>query len=662
MSRSGKGGIVARGTSTAVPPDYAERIKALRSRRSLSQTALAALLGVSFTSVSRWENGHARPTPAAWRLINQAENTGHSVNFAEHGPLDLREDDAPYAAVSQGPPSLDFLGNAEAVRAVVEGEQLSYGFLANPTFATEISLIDPLPHQRIAVYERMLPQHRLRFLLADDAGAGKTIMTGLYIREMLMRRLIVRVLIVSPAGLVGNWRRELQTLFNLSFRIVGGADARAGNPFIGPESDRVIVSLDTLTGERVFGRLQDEAVAPYDLVVFDEAHKLAADREADLSLRRTDRYRLSEALAGIAYDEPRWELDWSAHHLLLLTATPHMGKDYPYYCLWRLLEPEALSTFEAFGAYPPDARRRHFVRRTKEEMVRLDGSPLYPHRLSDTFGFLLQESEQHLYDETTAYIRYHYNKARVLNRSAAQLAMSVFQRRLASSTYALLRSFERRLAKLEAFIADIKAGRIKLDQAGAAAERVAATGDLLDTRLADDEHGVDGEEENEVVEDQLLGGIAVRTMAELEEERREVARLRDLAQALYESGRESKFERLREILRDPEHRDEKLIVFTEHRDTLVFLHRRLQSLGYTGQVAEIHGGMDYQEREEQIAHFRLPAAQGARPTCWPRTPRARVSTSSSAGRWSTTTCPGTRRGWNSAWAASIAMARTTIRW
>jgi hypothetical protein len=119
-------------------------------------------------------------------------------------------------------------------------------------------------------------------------------------------------------------------------------------------------------------------VLPYDLVVFDEAHKLAADREADLSLRRTDRYRLAEALAGIPGEDERRALSWAAHHLLLLTATPHMGKDYPYYCLWRLLEPVALSTIDAFNAYPADARRRHFLRRTKEELVDFAGNALYP--------------------------------------------------------------------------------------------------------------------------------------------------------------------------------------------------------------------------------------------------------------------------------------------
>ena len=175
-------------------------------------------------------------------------------------------------------------------QAVAEATRLSYGHLANPAFATEVSLIDPLPHQRIAVYERMLNMSPLRFLLADDAGAGKTIMTGLYLREVLARRLIKRVLVVPPAGLVGNWEREMRTLFALRFRIVRGADARNANPFSESESDRVIVSLDTLVGDRMFSRLREVVVsggAPYDLVVFDEAHKLAAHQQRDYSVRVT---------------------------------------------------------------------------------------------------------------------------------------------------------------------------------------------------------------------------------------------------------------------------------------------------------------------------------------------------------------------------------------
>ncbi|MGH7038493.1 MAG: hypothetical protein ACREE1_10200 [Stellaceae bacterium] len=225
--------------------------------------------------------------------------------------------------------------NSNLVVAVAEAKRLAYGHLFNRAFATETSLIDPLPHQRIAVYEHMLGLSPLRFLLADDAGAGKTIMTGLYLRETLARRLITRILVVPPAGLVGNCERETRTLFRLPFRIVRGAEARSGNPFTGPDSDRLIVSLDTLAGEAMFARLRDAvasgAARPYDLVVFDEAHKLAADRDRDFYVCKTDRYRLAEALAGLPGDSARWQLGWSAANILLLTATPHMGKDFPYY-------------------------------------------------------------------------------------------------------------------------------------------------------------------------------------------------------------------------------------------------------------------------------------------------------------------------------------------
>jgi len=457
----------------------------------------------------------------------------------------------------------------------------------------------------------MLPQSRLRFLLADDAGAGKTIMTGLYVREMLSRRLIRRILVVSPAGLIGNWRRELETLFSLSFRIVGGADLRSGNPFIGPESDQLIVSVDTLAGERGIARLQDPAVPPYDLVIFDEAHKLSADREQDLSIRKTDRYRLAEALVGIADDE-RWRLPWSCQHLLLLTATPHMGKDFPYYCLWRLLEPEQLSTLDAFNAYPPDARQRHFIRRTKEEMVRFDGSLIYPERKSDTHSYDLTQGpdgEQALYDATTKYIQYYYNRARILNRSAARLAMSVFQRRLASSTYAVLRSFERRLERLTQLIEDIQAGRISEQHLQALQQRLDVH-DILSEKTADEEDIVNGQEESEVAEEYALGGVAALTLAELESERMEVRALVELARRVHDKGDESKFQRLREILRDPAYQREKFLIFTEHRDTLEFLTRRLEGLGFAGKIAHLHGGMGYQQREDQVAFFRKPLDEG----------------------------------------------------
>ena len=504
---------------------------------------------------------------------------------------------------------MDFSADPDAVSAVAEAHRLAYGHLFNSAFAAETSLIDPLPHQRIAVYEQMLQQAPLRFLLADDAGAGKTIMTGLYVREMLSRRLIRRVLIVPPAGLVGNWEREMRTLFRLPFRIVSGEDARAGNPFLGPESDQVIVSIDTLAGERMFGHLKDAQTNAYDLVVFDEAHKLSANRQPDFRVRKTDRYKLAEALAGAEVEDESWELPWAAQHLLLLTATPHMGKDSPYYFLWRLLLPDALSTYDAFNDFPCDSRQRHFIRRTKEEMVRFDGSPLYPQRNCATLSYELSqgpESEQELYDETTEYLQHHYNRARMLNRSAARLAMSVFQRRLASSTYALMRSFERRHEKLAGLIDDIRSGRFTEEQLRRQQRGLDKIDDVFETRTADE----DGGEQHEEFEGKALSGTIAVTLSELEVERRTVEALFNKAQSLFNTSEESKFEKLREVLSDPQYLDEKLIIFTEHRDTAEFLVRRLEGLGFTGQVALIYGGLPYQERERQVEFFRRPAAEG----------------------------------------------------
>ena len=584
-----------------IPEDYPKRVKHLRERLGLTQTQLADRIGVSFATVNRWENSQSRPTRLAWRGIADLEA---DIRVA------TRQVEPPAAS---GTPALDFAAKPEVVAAVAEATRLAYGHLSNPSFAAEISSIDPLPHQRIAVYDHMIGQSPLRFLLADDAGAGKTIMTGLYLREMIARRLVARVLVVPPAGLVGNWEREMRTLFRLPFRIARGADARAGNPFVGPESDRLIVSIDTLAGEGMFARMR-EAVAsgdarPYDLVVFDEAHKLAADRERDFYVRKTDRYRLAEALSGLPATDERWRLGWSAPNILLLTATPHMGKDFPYYCLWRLLAPDALATFDAFEAFPEAQRRRHFIRRTKEEMVRFDGRPLYPQRNCDTLSYALSPAEQELYDATTRYIGETYNKARILNRSAARLAMSVFQRRLASSTYALMRSFERRLGRLDEAIELVRSGRG--DELERRQTRIGRMSDFFESRTADEEADDDSQrEENEAFEDTALGGLAAITLAELREERAEVETLLSHARRLAETGEDSKFEKLRAVMSDPAFAREKLIVFTEHRDTAEFLVHRLEGLGFTGRIALIHGGLDYREREAQVELFRRPADRG----------------------------------------------------
>lgn len=587
-------------TRNPISGDMPEYIKLLRAKLGLTQQALADLLNVSFATVNRWENGQTKPSNLSIKQLAKIESESQLNDAVEqHSPVP--------------PVILDFAGNPEFVKLIAEGERLSFGHLTNPAFGTEISSIDPLPHQRIAVYDAMLKQSPLRFLLADDAGAGKTIMTGLYIREMLSRRLLRRVLIVPPAGLIGNWQRELLKLFNLPFKIVTGSDTKSSNPFVGENSNHIIVSIDTLTSSRVFSQLKQSDVEPYDLVVFDEAHKLGAGQDSNFRVRKTQRYRIAETLAGVPTVTEEWKLSWKAYHLLLLTATPHMGKDYPYYALWRLLDSSVFSTAAAFYEYPPELRKHFFIRRTKEEMVYLDGRPLYPKRISDTLGYELsqgQVSEQKLYDETTDYLRYVYNRAKLLNREAARLAMSVFQRRLASSTYSLMRSFERRIAKLTKLIDDVQAGKVTPEQLELLQKNVNEDHDVLDCYTADDEKSINGKEENEVAEEELLtGGIAI-SLLDLQVERDQVKALLELSKSVLAEGHESKFDKLREVITDPSYDTEKLIVFTEHRDTLVYLVNRLSGLGYTGQIAQIHGGMNFQLREEEVERFRKPVDQG----------------------------------------------------
>ena len=518
-------------------------------------------------------------------------------------------------ATAGAAPALDFAGNPEAVLAVAEAYRLAFGHQFNPAFASEISRIDPLPHQRIAVYEHILAQEPVRFLLADDAGAGKTIMTGLVVREMLGRGRIRRVLIVPPAGLVGNWERELRTLFQLSFRIVSGADARAGNPFCGDGGDLVIVSLDTLAGEGVFERLRSTNVPAYDLVVFDEAHKLAAATENHRT-RKTRRYRLAEALAGCAPPAGDYAgLRWRARHLLLLTATPHMGKDSPYHHLWRLLDAQVFATGEACRRFPQQDRGRHFIRRTKEEMVGLDGQPLYRQRLCDTFSYRLSDGpdgEQALYDAATAYLRDTYDRA-LGNQGAARLAMGVFQRRLASSSWALLRSLQRRMEKLRRTISQLQDGSLSaadLQRRQRDLDRRYRT-DYFDERGADEDAGGEGGgEASEDFETAVLGALVAATVEDLQSELQTLGDLSARAQAILDSGNESKFEKLREVLEDSRYAQEKWLIFTEHRDTLDYLVRRLEGLGHAGRVAQVHGGMAWPERERQVQRFRQ--AGGAR--------------------------------------------------
>ena len=483
-----------------------------------------------------------------------------------------------------------FRADANLVRLVAEAHRLQHAYLFNPIFATETSLIDPLPHQFIAVYEHLLKHNPLRFLLADDAGAGKTIMTGLYIQELLLRQQMKRILVVPPAGLIGNWERELRVCFRLQFRILSSTDAADTNPFANPENRLAIISLDTLRQERMQEYLLE--AQPYDLVVFDEAHKLSARYESDGTIGKSKRYELAERIA----DQQK--------NLLLLTATPHMGKDDAYYFLWRLLLPEHLAAQNAFTRLPDKEKSKHLLRRMKEEMVTFDGKPIYPPRQSQTIAYPLKQgeiSEQSLYDAVTAYCEKYFDLAGQYNRSAAKMAMMVLQRRLASSTFALLQSLIRRAEKLQATLRNLKDGRLsteELEKAQAALSDV----DVREEKTSDEEEVVEGKEEAEQGDEDLERATAARSIVELETEISHVQDLAELARKVYNLKSESKFEKLWEAL--IEYPDTKVLIFTEHRDTMIFIIERLEALGFTGKVAQIHGGMKYSEREDQVEFFR----------------------------------------------------------
>lgn len=495
-----------------------------------------------------------------------------------------------------------FRADPETVRLVAEAYRIQHAYLFNKLFTTETSLIDLLPHQLAAVYgvpsldnqpERpgMVDMPRLRFLLADDAGAGKTIMAGLLVREMLLRRLVRRVLVVPPAGLVGNWKRELEVLFRLRFRVLKSLEVTEdNNPFTDSRNDLAIISVDTLWQEKVRNAYTE--APPYDLVIFDEAHKLSARYTADLTLDKTNRYEMAEVIAR------------QNRHLLLMTATPHMGKDDPYYLLWRLLEPDMLSTRDAFQRLSKAQKQQHLLRRMKEEMVRFDETPIYPPRYSHTVNYPLRqgpEQEQELYNQVTRYCELHFDRAKQNNRSAAGLAMSILQRRLASSTWAILKSLERRDEKLTQLIQEVEAGLLAEGDLDRRQQRL-PTKSVRDTKTGDEEESFDGREESEQEDEAIAGATDARTLNELITERDEVRHLVKLARQVYEQRQESKFERLWQAMAD--YPNEKVLIFTEFRDTLDFLTDRLEGKGLTGKIAHIHGGMQYPERDQQAQFFR----------------------------------------------------------
>lgn len=481
-----------------------------------------------------------------------------------------------------------FDAEGELFRLASEAHCIRLAYLFDPLLAVHNSNVEPLPHQLTAVYEEMLPQHTLRFLLADDPGAGKTIMTGLLITELRARGDLQRCLIVCPGSLVEQWQDELDRRFHLPFTIITNdaiAAARTGNPF--DDAPLAICRLDKLSRD---SDLQERvAELDWDLVVCDEAHKMSASYFGG-EVSYTKRYRLGQKLSNVA------------RHFLLLTATPHNGKDADFQLFLALLDADR---FE--GKYrernAQDDLAGLMRRLIKEQLLTFAGTRLFPDRRAYAVPYRLSDDEAKLYEQVTTYVRSEFDRADTLandgRRGTIGFALTTLQRRLASSPEAIYQSLRRRRARLEARLREeqlLKRGAevpLALD---------AALPALTDEELDDLEDAPDAE--IEATEESVVDrASAAQTIAELEAEIATLRELESLARHIRESRRDRKWEDLSHLLHDEAvmrdgggHR-RKLVIFTEHRDTLHYLTDRLRDLlGQPEAVVTIHGGMGRDER------------------------------------------------------------------
>ena len=488
----------------------------------------------------------------------------------------LTPDDLAELAIAE--PALSYDGDGRLLRLGLQAWTLGIAWEFDPCFGLSVSRVDPLPHQLEAVYEHLLKLPSVRFLLADDAGAGKTIMAGLLIRELKLRGLIERVLVVCPANLAFQWQRELKEKFDETFLVLKGGDVRDQfgiNQWL--EQRQVVTSLDLAKRDDVLPGLRQ---VRWDLVIVDEAHRMSARDET----HKSQRYRLGEILRD------------SADHVLLLTATPHKGDPRNFTLFLQLLDRDAYADVTSIREAMERRRAPFYLRRTKEAMVcfperRADGSwaakPVFTRRIPRTAGFSIDGAEFALYDEVTRFVK------RQSARAAAQgddprsravgFLMSLYQRRLASSTRAMRRSLENRARRLE-------------DGLGRARDLARkAPPDLPDPEELDELEDAERERLEKILEAVTLAGDA----EQVREEVGELRRLAGEAKAVEDSGGEAKLAQLETILRDEgffDRPDQRLLLFTEFRDTLDYLMERLKAWGF--RVGCIHGGMRPGSRDE----------------------------------------------------------------
>jgi len=524
----------------------------------------------------------------------------------------LYRGDEPTLAVEAAGKAWSLTADGALFRLVSEARRIELAYLFDPLLAVSTSNVMPLPHQITAVYEEMLPRQPLHFLLADDPGAGKTIMAGLLIKELMVRGDVKRCLIVCPGMLVEQWQDEMREKFHLSFEIVTRAmiDASyAGNPFL--EKDLLIARLDHLSrNEDLQAKLRVAGEqGGWDLVICDEAHKMSAHYYGN-EVKRTKRYVLGETLGDLT------------RHLLLMTATPHSGKPDDFDLFMALLDRDRfVGKPRGRSAHREQARARDMMRRlAKEQLVKMDGTRLFPERRSYAVKYALSDDEAYLYKEVTEYVREEMNRAERFGhqeggggrRMAVGLALTTLQRRLASSPEAIYQSLRRRRERLKKRLSEEQLLRrgAEVEKARAEALIVAGGTPELDIEDLDEVDDLPDEELEELEEQVVDQASAAQTVAELEHEIATLERLEELARKVRASNRDRKWEELSSLLQEspemfgPGGERRKLIVFTEHRDTLNYLVDKMRVvLGRDEAIVAIHGGVSRQKRREAQEYF-----------------------------------------------------------
>lgn len=492
-----------------------------------------------------------------------------------------------------------FDGDPESWRLAAEALRINDAALHDPMLAIATSDLQALPHQIHAVYGELLPRTPLRFLLADDPGSGKTIMAGLYIKELMLRGDLARCLIVAPGSLVEQWQEELFDKFGLKFELLSRAMIDAtidGNVF--GEHPLLIARMDVLSRNE---QLQvDLAHSDWDLIVVDEAHRMSATYFGN-ELKTTKRYQLGQMLGRVC------------RHLLLMTATPHSGKPEDFQLFMALLDGDRFEGRFRDGVHSMDVDGL-MRRMVKEDLLTMEGTPLFPERRAYTVPYELSADEQTLYEAVSEYVREEMDHADRLKAegegrrgNTVGFALTVLQRRLASSPEAILKSLERRRDRLELRrqeMANIADGRSVDKPLQERLDFLLGRNELEEDTI-DDLDDLAGEELEEIEEDVVDAATAARTVAELQTEIAILNKLAELARRVRYAGNDRKWSELRTILNDNALVNDdvgnprKIIIFTEHRDTLNYLLEQTRTLiGRDEAVVAIHGGVRREDRRK----------------------------------------------------------------